>query len=303
MVSTWPGSARPAQRTARTRIAALMVGGLAVAYAVLSVWYFYEDFFQYLTAGALTVTDRTGWVVSVDGAYLWTILSPWRLAGAGLAVAMLGVSAASLWSGRPRARALTLLTLWGVLLPQVFWYTEFVADWHRSAQLPAHLLDVLLAGLVVAAVPTALLVRRGSSALSDWNPAPGRGRLLGLAVALCWIGFAASEFVDHSYQLDSWSAYIAAVLAIPMAALAVRGIYHMRAWALWAGMAAAAGLAVVPLAAAFSAYWPTGGYIDHIRCMTAGTDLRVAFSTLLPLAVVWALGAPYFHGFVRRLRA
>lgn len=302
MTSPWAGSNRPAHLTPRTRIAAILVAGLTAAYAALSIWYFHHDFFRFLTPGAFTLTDRSGWVVSVDGAYLWSVLSPWRLVGAGIAVAMLGASAAALWSGRPRARAMTLLTLWGVLLPQVFWYTELVVDWHRGA----HLLDVLVAGLAAAAIPTALLITRGSTQdhwLTDWNPAPGRTRLLGLAIALCWIAFAASEFLDHSYQLESWTAYMGALFAILMAALAVRGIYHLRAWSLWAGMLAAAGLALVPLAAAWSTYWPTGGYIDQLRCMTAGTDLRVAFSTLLPLAVVWALGAPYLHGFVRRLRA
>lgn len=302
MTSPWAGSNRPAHPTVPTRMAAILVAGLAAAYAALSAWYFHQDFFQYLTAGAFTLTDRSGWVVSVDGAYLWSVLSPWRLVGAGIAVIMLGASAAALWGNRPRARTMTLLTLWGVLLPQVFWYTEFVVDWHRGA----HLFDVLVAGLAAAAVPTALLMTRGSArsgVLTDWNPAPGRFRLLGLAIALCWIAFAASEFLDHSYQLESWAAYIGALVAIPMAALAVRGIYHLRAWSLWAGMLAAAGLALVPLAAAWSTYWPTGGYIDQIRCMTAGSDLRVAFATLLPLAVVWALGAPYLHGFVRRLRA
>lgn len=298
MESRRSGGVLPAHDAARARIAALVLAGLAATYAALSVWYFYQDFFRYLTAGTMVAVDRSGWMVSVDGAYLWTVLSPWRMAGASLAVALLGVSAAALWYDRPRARTLALLTLWGVLLPQVFWYTEFAVDWHSGA----HLGSILLAALAAAAVPSALL-HAGDRTLTDWNPAPGRTRLLGLAVAVGWIGFAASEFLDHSYQMESSAAYAGALAALPLAALAVHGIFHMRAWALWAGMGAALGLAMVPLAATWSSYWSTGGYIDLVHCMTMGTDLRVALSALLPVALVWALGAPYLHGFVRRLRA
>ena len=298
MESRRPGRALPTHDAARARIAAFLLAGLTATYAALSVWYFYQDFFQHLTAGTLTTMDRSGWLVSVDGAYLWTVLSPWRMAGASLTVALLGISAAALWYGRPRARTLALLTLWGVLLPQVFWYTEFAVDWHQGA----HLGTILLTALAAVAVPSALL-HAGERTLTDWNPAPGRTRLLALAVAVGWIGFAASEFLDHSYQLQSWAAYTGALAALALAALAVHGIFHMRAWSPWAGMGAAIGLAMIPLAATWSSYWSTGGYIDSIHCMTAGTDARVALSALLPVAVVWALGAPYLHGFVRRLRA
>jgi hypothetical protein len=283
-------------------MAALTIAAIAVGYAVLSCWYFYEDFFKYMQAGAVMTTDRSGWMVSVDYPYLWTILSPWRVIGAALTVGLLGVSARSLWHGRPGARALSLLTMWGVLLPQVFWYTEFVFDWHQSMHVGGLMADVFLAGLVTVAVPSVLLYA-GPNTLSDWNPAPGSFRLLALAVSMCWLSFGATEFLDHAYQLMSWGAYTGAFAAVFLGALAAYGLFGLRTWALWLGVGAAVALAVVPLAAASSCYLASGGYMDEIRMATTGSDARVALSMILPLAVVWFLGAPYLHGFVRRLRA
>jgi hypothetical protein len=298
MVSQGPAYDRTPPSSTRTRTAALAIAGIAVGYAVLSIWYFYDDFFKYMQAGAIMTTDRSGWMVSVDYPYLWSILSPWRMVGAALTVALLGVSARSLWHARPGARALSLLTLWGVLLPQVFWYTEFVFDWYQSA----YMADVILAGLVTVAVPSALLYV-GPNTLSDWNPAQGSFRLLALAVSMCWLSFGATEFLDHSYQLMSWGAYTGAFAAVFLGALAAYGLFGLRAWGLWLGVGAALALAVVPLAAASSCYLASGGYMDDIRMATTGSDTRVALSMILPLAVVWFLGAPYLHGFVRRLRA
>lgn len=280
----------------RTRIAAVSMAMIAIGYSLLSVFYFYEDFFKYLGNDAAMTADRTGWLVSVDGVYLWTILSPWRLFGAALAVAMLGVSAAALWHNRPRARGLSLITLWGVLLPQALWYTEFMVDWHRGQGLS----EVVLLAVLVAGLPTLLMARRDQP-LVDWD-CMSPARLLGLAITCCWIGFAATEFLDHSYQLASWTAYLGALAAVPLAALAVKGIFHMRAWGLWAGVAAAVALAMIPLAATFTGYMHTGGYIDGFRAAAAGSELRAALAMAIPLAVVWLLAAPYLHAFLRKLR-
>lgn len=280
----------------RTRVAALFMAAIAIGYSLLSVFYFYEDFFKYLGNGAAMTADRTGWLVSVDGVYLWTILSPWRLVGAALAVAMLGVSAAALWRGRPRARALSLITLWGVLFPQLLWYTEFAVDWHRGQGIS----EIVTIALLVAGLPTLLLSRRDQP-LVDWD-CISPTRLFGLAVLCCWIGFAATEFIDHSYQMASWTGYLGALAAIPLAALAVKGIFHMRAWGLWAAVAAAVAVAMIPLAATHTGYMYTGGYIDELRATVAGTDGRAALSMAIPLAAVWLLAAPYLHAFLRKLR-
>lgn len=281
----------------RARIAAALLATAAIGYSLVSVFYFYEDFFKYLGGDAATMTDRTGWLVSVDGMYLWSILSPWRLAGAALAVSLLGVSAYALWKHLPKARSLSIFTLWGVLLPQVLWYTEFVADWHHSNGM----MEIVLVALAVATVPTLLLVRRGQ-ALADWQT-EWPNRLLGLAIASAWIGFAATEYIDHAYVMMSDGAYIGALVAIPLAALAVKGIFGMRAWALWASVTSALALAVIPLAASWTSYVGTGGYIDEFQVSAASSDTRIAFAMLIPLAIVWAMAAPYLHAFVRKLRA
>lgn len=283
--------------TVRTRLASLLMAAMAIGYSALTIFYFYEDFFQYLGGGATTMTDRTGWLVEVDGMYLWSILSPWRLMLAALAVSLLGVSAHSLWHGRAKARSLSMITLWGVVLPQVLWYTEFVADWHSGNGMT----EIVLIALAAVALPTALLVRRGQS-LADWQT-EWPTRLLGLAIASAWIGFAATEFIDHAYVMNSCAAYTGALIAIPLAILAVRGIFQMRAWALWASVASALALAVVPLAASWTSYLGTGGEIDTFHTVAAGSDLRIAVAMLIPLAAVWVMAAPYLHAFVRKLRA
>ncbi len=282
--------------TARTRVVALILGAMAVGYALLSVFYFYEDFFKYLGNGAMTMTDRTGWLVSVDGYYLWSILSPWRIVAAILAVALLAASASALWHNRPRARSLALFTVWGVVLPQVLWYCEFVVDWHRGQGIA----EVIMIALAAASLPTFLLIHRDRRLVDLECISPNR--LLGLAIACGWIGFAATEFLDHSYQMLSTAAYVGALVAIPLAALAVSGIYKLRAWGLWAAVGAAIALAIVPLAASWTGYLHTGGYIDSFRGAAAGSDCRIAISMLIPLVAIWALGAPFLHAFLRKLR-
>lgn len=286
----------PPRACLRTRVAAASMGAIAAGYSLLSVFYFYEDFFKYLVRSGEVMTDRTGWVVPVN-VYLATILSPWRMIGAALAVALLGVSAAALWHNRPRARALSLISLWGVLLPQVLWYTEFMVDWHHGQNLP----EIVTLALLVTGLPTLLLMQPGRP-LVDWN-CVSPGRLVGLAIACGWIAFAATEFLDHSYQMKSSAAYLGALAAVPLAALAVKGIYQLRAWGLWAGVAAAIALATVPLAASFTSYMHTGGYIDSFRAVAVGSDLRIALSMALPVIAVWALAAPYLHAFLRKLRS
>ncbi|MCG8422008.1 MAG: hypothetical protein MJE77_29145 [Proteobacteria bacterium] len=289
--------------SARTQVAALSMAGLAIAYSLLSVFYFYEDFFKYLGGNSLMTTERTGWHVLVDAwaadgyyHYLWTILSPWRIVGAALAVALLGVSAVSLWHSRPRARTLSLITLWGVLFPQVLWYTEFLVDWHQGQGLA----EAVMLAFAVCALPTWLLARPGRP-LADWNCAHP-SRLLGFAIVCGWIGFAATEFMDHSYQLESWTAYIGALAAVVLAALATRGIYGLRSWGLLCGIGSAVALAVIPLSVSWTSYVPSGGYIDGFQSATTATDVHIALSMLIPATVLWILSAPFMHAFCRKLR-
>jgi hypothetical protein len=67
-------------------------------------------------------------------------------------------------------------------------------------------------------------------------------------------------------------------------------------------VAAAVALAMIPLAATFTGYMHTGGYIDGFRAAAAGSELRAALAMTIPLAAVWLLAAPYLHAFLRKLR-
>ncbi|WP_045119332.1 hypothetical protein [Haliangium ochraceum] len=286
---------------ARAQTAALAVAGIAVGYALLSVWYFYQDFFQFLQAGTIMVADRSGFMVPTDHPLVASVLSPWRIIGAALAVALLGVSARSLWVQRPGAGALTLFSVWGVLLPQTLWYTEFMSDWHAGACLGS----AIVAALLVASVPTAL-VFAGRHTLRDWNPAPRALRLLGLAIALAWLAFAGTQVMDRAYQFADWSdAYLAALGAVCLGALAAHGLMNLRTWALWAGIAAALAMAVVPLELASSFYMPhfAGSYVNALHSALLGSECRALMTALFPVAAIGMLSAPYLHGFVRKLRA
>jgi len=282
--------------TVRNRAAAATLGLFSASYAVLAVWYLYHDFFKYLGRGMPTMVDSSGYAVQIS-CRLWTLLPLSRL-GLALAVVLLGVAAHRLWTQRPGARALALVTLWGVLLPQVLWFTEFVVDWHSGNGL----VPTVVAGLALVCVPTMLLFE-GSSTLGDWRPmAENRTRLLLTAIAAAWVAFGASEYLDHSYQLDSGLAYGGAALAMGLGILAVLGLLRLRVWGLVAAVAAAGSLAVVPLAFQWASYLPTGGYIDGFVRATSGCALTSTVSALVPLAVVGALGAPFLRSFAARLR-
>jgi hypothetical protein len=230
-------------QTERTRAAALTMGILAVAYSALSLFYFYEDFFRHLGSGSFLV-DRSGIAVPVAGhSFAWTLLSPWRLVFASVAVALLAVSAQRLWRGRANARALSLLTLWGVVLPQVLWYTEFLVDWHGGQAIAT----ALFAALAIVAMPTMLLYE-GSETLGDWGSlVPGRGRLLASAIALGWVAMLGTELLDHSYQMPTWISFGAALASVGLAGAAISGILELRSWALWAGVGSALASGRVPV--------------------------------------------------------
>ncbi len=273
-----------------------MLGAMSLAYFGLSIFYFYADWFCHLRSGSPMVIDPSGIAIPAveAGRYAWTVLSPWRIPMAGLSVALLAFSAVSLWRGTPRSRAIAIASLWGVLLPQVFWYTELAVDWYAG-----QVVTILLCGLTAVLVPTALLYE-GRTTLGEWGVKAGAGRLMATAVALGWIGFLATEMCDHSYQVDSTLAYAAAFTAIPLAALAMTGIVRLRAWSLWVGVGAALALALVPLAVSDSSYLRSGGYIDAFVFETAGSPGRALLWAIFPATVIWALAAPFLHAFVKR---
>ncbi len=283
---------------ARTRLAAAAMAAFAATYALLGGWYLYHDFFKFLGRNAPTTFDGSGYAVAVN-CQLMTVLSPWRLGGLILAVALLAVSARRLLRGHSGARALSLFTLWGVVLPQLFWYTEFVVDWRAGFGLST----TVLAGLALVLVPTALMFE-GKSTLSDWRRvSAGRFRLLLTAVASAWVAFGATEFIDHSYQLNSSMAYGGALTAAILGIIGAFGLMRLRVWGLFAVVAAAASLALVPLAFNWTPYMFTGGYIDSFVVSTSGSGFQSVLAAAMPLALVGACAAPFLKSVVQRMRA
>jgi len=281
----------------RARLAATTLGVFAASYAMLGAWYLYHDFFKFLGRGAPTVVDGAGYAVAVN-CHLWTVLSPWRVVGILAAVVLLAVSARWLYRGRTGARALSLFTLWGVLLPQVLWYTEFVVDWRAGFGLTT----TALLGVAVVLIPTMLLFE-GKDTLADWRRiSAGRLRLLLTAVAATWIAYGATQFLDHSYQLNSGVAYGSALLALGFGCLAAFGLMRLKVWGLFAAIAAAGSLAVVPLAFHGASYVMTGGFIDSFVFTTSATLPQSIFSATVPLIVVYVCARPFLRSAMARLR-
>lgn len=283
----------------RAALAAVALALMAAFYAGLSIFYFYEDFFRFIEPGyTLFMTDRSGVAVHIAGP-LWTVLSPWRMAMAAGTVFLLGYSAISLLRGYRGGRPLALFTLWGVLVPQALWYTEFAVDWHQGHGVGA----VIAIAALVAMVPTALLYE-GRHTLASWSRrCASPGRILGTSVTLAWIGFFATECIDHSYQMHSDAAYAGALVAIVLSALGAYGLLRLRAWALPLALGAAASFAVVPLAFQWSRYIPSGGYIDAAVTSTTGSAYASVLTAALPLAVLYLVAGPYLKAFFRQLKA
>lgn len=312
MITTWmrkestmtPHSPLTPSQSLRVRAAALWMGLMSAGYAGLSALYFYEDVLKHV--GGEMMVDATGVGFHIEGT-LWTYLSFTRPLMAALAVLMLGTSAVGLWRGRPRARILSLLTLWGLFLPQVLWYTEFLADWHGAQGIPS----ALGLALAMVAVPSALLMGRrlvrrfeGTDTLTGWATLTyGRARLLMAAVALAWLGFGATSFMDHAERLPSDLAWFGAFMGFVLSGLAVVGIVKLRAWALWVGVAATLFMALIPLASLWTEYVPNlGWHINATVDTLAGTPLQRALWTAVPLGVLWVLAGPFLHEFIRKLR-
>jgi hypothetical protein len=290
------GLATPA--LARNRAAVIVLGSLAIGYVLLSIGYFYADFFRFLSPGTPIIVDSAGVAIPVsDGCYyLWTFLSPWRLALASAAVVMIAISALALYRGHPRARMLALISLWGLLLPQMFWYTEFALDWHGGHGL----LGVALAFALAVGLPTALLFE-GHETLAGWGLQSERGRLFATTVVLAWIGFGASEVLDHSYRTHSVAAFVAAFAVLPLTGIALAGMMRLRTWALWAGMAAAVLFGSVALTFSPTWYFGGAGYLDAAMVITLSSTVRRIVAAMIPATVVWLAAAPFFRSFVRRV--
>jgi len=283
----------------RTVLAAGVIALMAGLYSGLSIFYFYEDFFKFIEPGFNAfATDRSGVSVHIEGT-LWSVLSPWRLVLTGATLLLLSMSAIRLMRGSRDGKALTMFTLWGVMLPQVFWWTEFVVDWHSGSGLVA----IILAAPLIVMVPTALLYE-GSKTLQSWSPrCASPGRVLGTAIALGWTGFFAMECLDHSYQMSGNASFAGALLALGFSALGAYGLLRFRAWALPVAAFAVFAFAFIPLGFESQAYLASGGYIDAFVTSSMGGCGAKLVTALVPAIAVYWIAGPYLRKFGRHLFA
>ncbi len=288
-----PGESSQSRRTIAATTMALFAG----LYTGLSIFYFYEDFFQFTGNGIhYYLADRSGLAVHIQG-FLWTVLSPWRLAIAALTIILLSGSSIALHRRSSLGRPLALFTLWGVMLPQVFWFTELSVDWYGGAGLAT----IMVIGPLLALIPTALLYE-GPRTLMSWSPklqAPSR--ILGSAIALAWVGFFATECLDHSYQMTGNTPFVAANICIALAALGAYGFLRLRTWALPVALGACAAFAIIPMSFDSTRYMGSGGYIDATVRNTMGSCSAVMFTALLPILAVSIIAGPYMVQFIRKL--
>lgn len=279
----------------RARLPAGALAAAAIGYLAVTVLYFWADWFQYFRFGQAIWVQPDGLAIPVTRCTA-TLLSPWRLLLAGLTAFLLGRSALQLARRAPGSRALALATLWGVLLPQVFWYTEFVLDWRGGRDLAT----VLAVGLFAAAAPTAL-VWRDDRTLDDWgNLQRSHLRLLGAIVALGWLGFGAMELLDHAHQFGSRTALFAALAAVPLCGVAMTGLYRQRTWALPVAVAAAAAVATVPISLWGAPYLPDARAMDVMHDAISGPLPNAIVASSVPVVAVAGLLAPFLYGLVRR---
>jgi len=186
--------------------------------------------------------------------------------------------------------------LWGIVLPQTLWLTEFSVDWYQAQGLVALCLGALLA----VAVPTTLLYE-GRDTLGKWDVSWGSTRLFALALLSGWVMTLGTELLDHSYQLSSSSAYAAALIAVVLSGAAVMGLIAVRVWALLACVGSVLALAWVPVSVADAIYAPSYGYIDVFVAGTTGTSARLVLSSLIPIAVIGIVAGPFLHAFFKKI--
>ncbi|HEY4121312.1 MAG TPA: hypothetical protein VGM56_25780, partial [Byssovorax sp.] len=286
---------RSAAREAATNTgAAAAVTALAVAYPALTTWYFWADWFRFLDFGGPMTSTPAGLLIpfGVDG--YATVLSPWRIVAAGVTAFLLGRSARKLWRRESDGPALSLLTLWGVLLPQLFWYTEFSADWRSGRGLGT----IVLAAFATVVLPTALLVRGKASALGGWGKlAMAKGRLLAATAGLGWTALAAMTFLDHSDAFSNvGGAMMAGLATLPLAALGMVGLWRQRTWGLMAAGGAVAALGAMFFGMGDAAYAASGRAMDWFAAAPA---LHPGVLALAPMAVLTAILAPFVVGMAR----
>lgn len=269
---------------------------LSLAYPFAAFWYFWHDWIKYAREAARVWIGGWGVAVPVNEAML-TLLSPWRVVLAAVTAKLLFSSANKLRKGESNAKALSMLTLFGLLLPQSVWLFEFVNDWQAGEGLGM----VALVMATVAAVPALMMSVGKKGALSQWGGLDEsmKARVMGSAVGMGWLGMAAMSLVDHSYQLRGTTGpFWAAIATMLLAAVSMVGLFKQKTWGLLTSIGAvgAAGAGAVALSNA------------HI--IEGGTPIDTAFSAVadspvlsaaVPALVLFALLRPFFAGMAKQV--
>lgn len=282
------------ERTSRWLGAGAMTA-LSITYPLLSAWYFWHDWFKYYTREGPMVVGLPGVAVPVNE-FMITWLSPWRVLLALITTSLLWSSAKKLRAGEKSGKALSMLTLLGVLAPQVVWYFEFVNDWNGGRGFNA----VALLFLAATALP-ALLLSSGKGALAGWGKLDGahKTRVMASSIGLGWLAMAAMSLVDHSFQLvDGLRAYGLALATMPLAALAMVGLFRQRTWGMLAGGATIAAAGASAVALSDTTIQATGTTMDAAFAAVAGSPWS---ATAIPAVIFALLMKPFVMGAAKKV--
>lgn len=271
------------------------MSAVALAYPVVTAWYFWRDWFHSFRFEDLSV-EPWGLILPIDR-FTINVLSPARLLIAAVTSLVLAGAARRMARGKPGAQALSLVALWGLVAPQTIWHWEFVQDWFAGRGLFA--VTSLMAAVV--AVPTALMWRKGAP-LRGWGVLrEGHARVLGGIAALGWIGLGASALYERAHRFaDATSLLVAGLVALALTALGMVGLFKQRTWGLLAGLGAAGALGLGIAGLRGSGFARNGGALDGVRDFLEG-PISGPVAVVAPTVVLLVLLAPFAKGIVRAL--
>ncbi|MBL8681384.1 MAG: hypothetical protein JNK05_19555 [Myxococcales bacterium] len=283
-----------AERTSRLLGAGAMTA-LSLAYPLMSGWYFWHDWFKYFGRDTPLTVGMPGVSVPVNE-LLITWLSPWRVILAMITAKLLFTSAKKLRQGASDAKALSMLTLFGVLAPQIVWYFEFANDWNAGQGFGS--IAMLFAA---ATMIPALLLAKGKGALAGWGKLAdeNKPRVMAGAVGLGWLAMAAMSLVDHSFQLlDGMKTFAAATAVLPLAALAMLGLYRQKTWGMLAGGATVAAAGASAVALSDTSIQATGTTMDLAFGTVANSPVTAA---AIPAVIFALLMRPFLSGAAKKV--
>ncbi len=284
----------PRGKRVRRAIGSASMTALSITYPFAALAYFWYDWGQYVR-DAWRVLFGTWGIALPVGEWGFTVLSPWRVALAGLTSAMLLSAAKKLRRGASDAKSFSLLTLFGMLLPQWVWLAEFMNDWQGGQGLGTA--TAAMAG--VTALPAVMMHTR-SEAAEPLGMLEGqhKTRVMAAAIGMGWLGMAAMSVIDHSYQLFGASIAPAAITTMLLAALSMVGLFRQKSWSLLTALGAAGAAGATAVQVSNSAILGTGTAMDTAFATVAAAPI---VSAALPALVLLAVLSPFYKGMFTHL--